>query len=238
MSLETVREGCPLRRASSEEQVKWEMEALARRGRRPSMAPSIDSLPTAELVRVDVCPLQCRRPSLGSLPFSAVAGCYTVAAPPCQGLPESIRSCFDISTRLVGESLSLDFTALIAINLPSSFPPPADHFIALHLLSHHNLPIPSPLFDLDAHLSLFNPSHEASAVLFTNTHPSSRSAPNEFASGIMLRIGASPASVRGGEVMGYMLVGYVQDRARVFTLEDLGFMRRFAMDLARSTEKL
>ncbi|ORY84151.1 hypothetical protein BCR35DRAFT_303234 [Leucosporidium creatinivorum] len=237
-TLETVTEGCALQRESSEEQVKWEMEALARQGRRPSMAPSVDSLPTSELARTEISPLQCRRPSLGSIPFATGSKFYTVAAPPCTGLPEALKSCFDISTKLVGESLRLDFTALIAINLPSSFPPPAEHSTALHLLSHHNLPIPAPLFDLDAHLALFAPSHEASAVLYSNTHSSSRPAPNEFASGLMLKIGASPARGRGGEVMGYLLVGYVQDRSRAFTLEDLSFLLQFATDLARATEKL
>lgn len=213
------------------------MEALARRGRRPSMAPSVESLSTTEVVRVDVSPLQCRRPSLGSTLVSAGGHHCTLAAPALQDLPESLQSCFDISTRLVGESLNLDFTALIAITLPSAFPPPAEQSTVLHILSHHNLPIPAPLFDLEAHLSLFSPSHEASTVLYTHPSPPP-TAPNEFASGMMLKIGASPAGGRGGEMMGYLLVGYVQDRARVFTLEDLSFMRQFATDLAGATEKL
>lgn len=38
--------------------------------------------------------------------------------------------------------------------------------------------------------------------------------------------------------MGYVLVGYVEDWARVFELEDLAFLTQFAVDLRASTEKL
>lgn len=206
--LETVTEGQPLRPESTAESIKWEMEALARSGRRPSLAPSIESCPSSDVARIDFAPLVLKRSSVGQ------AG-YQLASPFPIAVPSSVSSCFDITTQQAAELLNLDFVALLAVPDSST-----THTSSIHLLSSHNLPIPAPLWSISAHLDIL--AQEAHAVAYS-------SAISDL-SGLIVK-------VRSSKDMSFLLCGYSFEN-RVYTLEELSCLEHFARDIRSNLKKL
>lgn len=108
--------------------------------RRPSLARTLTSeSATSVIITTDVTPTFCKRTS-GQIGLHASAALRIA--------PE-IKSMLDLSTRVIGESLELDFCYILAIDLPSlnnrSAPTTSKQ---VRLLSAHNVPIPAPLFDI------------------------------------------------------------------------------------------
>lgn len=116
----------------------------------------------------------------------------------------------------------------------------------IRLLACHNLPIPAPLFDVDLHLEASLSRHNA--LLFTNPDFGSNAAErSEFASGLLVKIAAAPASdstttssttPATGPRTGYLLAGYSANPRRVLSSTDYAFMRSFARDLSKWVAKL
>ncbi|KAI5477606.1 hypothetical protein MNV49_006093 [Pseudohyphozyma bogoriensis] len=142
-------------------------------------------------------------------------------------LPPQIRTIFEMATQLVAETLDLDFVYLMAFPLPSAeSPDPVGRPNSKPLLlASHNLPFPPPFVSPELHLdALLSPTSDA--LFYVN--PSTTISPNEFDSGLIVRVEVCELSG-----LGVVLGGFTQSQRRVLGREDLGFFRKFAADSLR-----
>lgn len=156
----------------------------------------------------------------------------------------TVRKVFDLATKLVAETLDLSLVYLAAA---------APHNTASELgrtviISGYNVPDPVPFFDTALHLKALrtpeggllyqNPSIEESekeGLQFKSSTPQvGDSRTNTFASAMLLAV-SSKAEHNGG---GFILAGYTDDPKRVFGAEDVSYMKQFAHELSRYTNKL
>ncbi|KAK4703334.1 hypothetical protein P7C70_g2886, partial [Phenoliferia sp. Uapishka_3] len=151
---------------------------------------------------------------------------------------DKARTVFDLSTQLVGETLSLDFTYIAKISLPRVLPPsplpgsfetysapssPASLAPVsphLQIVSSHNLPL-SSIYSVPLHLSLLNSS--SPSLLFHSQDPK-LDQPDEFVAGLLWRIDDQ-----------HVLGAFSNDPRRTFSKNDRAFVGRFAEDLKKWT---
>ena len=208
--------------------------------RRPSLARTLTSESESSfIVTTEVTPTFTRR-------GNGHSGLHATAAP---RLSPDVRSMLDLSTRLIGESLDLDFTYLLEIELPiaSSDPGRTSPMTSrqVRLLSSHNSPIPPPLFDVQlqyvsinfrlsnfSDLKLCTCSIETLVTAHNALLYSDPSCPDgEFATGLLVKVGTVDGK-------GYCLGGFSENRRRVLNRQDFLFFRSFANDLKKYTEDL
>lgn len=237
--LPSIQEGRPLQTMSSSEQLKHEMDVFAASGRRPSLTPSLspsgsssfsNSDPT--LGTTDVAPLfrSRRRKTQNDDPLQRYE------AQMCDVVSEDERSIVSLSTRLVGESLDLSFTCLCGVALDSTSGPTSRS--KLWMVSHHNIPIPGPLFDVTQFFPLVEAGSTQSARLFVDADLSTRAeGTEEFATGLVVRVGESRVRKTDGLRVAYVLCGFSEDPSLVFGSTELSFLRQFADDLSKWTDR-
>ncbi|BGP21787.1 hypothetical protein JCM10295v2_000662 [Rhodotorula toruloides] len=183
-----------------------------REPRRPSLVESIGSNASLGDLRA-----MSNKPVFGARADS-LSG---VLAIPADNVPPEIASVLDLSTQLVAESIEIDFSYLVSVDLASPSAKP------VRLLSSYGTPIPPPLFSLEAHVEAAN-SPQAS-VLYVNDD--AHTLDGDFSTGLVVRVG------KKGDV-GYLLGCFAEDSRRVFNTEDLLFARSFARDLAKYLPEL
>ncbi|SCV68136.1 BQ2448_257 [Microbotryum intermedium] len=136
---------------------------------------------------------------------------------------DGIKSSFDLSTRMICESLDLDFCYLLMIDRTTA---------KASLLSSHNLRLPPPLFHLESHLS----ASTSQAVLYTRSSsssgdkiPSTTREDDEVASGLILRVPNKTVALTGlasgGDEKVYVLGAFSTDPRRVVGRQNLAFVK-------------
>lgn len=154
---------------------------------------------------------------------------------------------YDISTRLVGESLELTLVYILRLNLaphqrtsvdsnnngsqPSSQGDATDSVQSLALVSSFGLPSPEPAFDAVLHMKALR--SEEGGLLYQNPRAdelrSGERLPHgeevEYASALLVPVCES-------ETSGYVLAGFTDDPERVFERSDLEYMTTIASELS------
>ncbi|GAA5993979.1 hypothetical protein JCM5350_003515 [Sporobolomyces pararoseus] len=184
--------------------------------RRPSLAESAGSSKSLDLKTTSITPA-----------FPKRRGRRGVLAQSVRPLPEEHQAVIDLSTQLVAESIEMEFSYVIAIDLSSapSFDPDAissNSPSPLRFVSTHGMPIPAPLLSVDLHLETLTSPHNA--LLYVNNDFTGIS--GEFSTGLLVKIGTI------GNI-GYVLGTFTEDQRRVLNQEDLLFLRSFARDINR-----
>lgn len=151
-------------------------------------------------------------------------------------LKPKMRKVFDLSTRLVGETLDLSLVYLAAV-VPHGEPSSLGRTM---VIAGHNLPLPLPVLGASLHLRALrspeggllyqNPSVEESEEAALPHQNSS----NPFASAMLLAVGTEAFPDSGG----FVLAGYTSDPRRVFGAEDVTYMKEFAQQMTRYTSRL
>ncbi|KAI5479234.1 hypothetical protein MNV49_003928 [Pseudohyphozyma bogoriensis] len=180
--------------------------------RRPSLVRTLTKeSATSSIVTTEIIPTFCKRG----------VGNNGLHASMARNTPDDIQSMLDLSTRLIGESLDLDFTYLLAIDIPTS----SDDQLTsqqIRLLSSHNVPIPAPLFDTDLHVEILISNNNA--LLFSN--PGLTGYEGEYSTGLLVRV----CDHKG---VGYVLGGFSESPTRVLNRQDFTFFRSFSADLRK-----
>lgn len=179
----------------------------AREPRRPSLVESIGSNASLGDLRASST-----KPVFGSR-GDTLSG---VLASSAENIPPEIASVLDLSTQLVAESIEIDFSYVVAVDLAARSAHP------VRLLSSYGTPIPPPLFSVEAHIQAAN-SPKAS-ILYVNDD--AHVLDGDFSTGLVVRIGKK-------DDIGYLLGCFAEDSRRVLNTEDLLFVRSFARDLAK-----
>ncbi|KAH9824109.1 hypothetical protein DFH28DRAFT_235267 [Melampsora americana] len=143
-----------------------------------------------------------------------------------------MQKVFDLATKLIGVSIDFSLVYLLAVS-PHGNSKDMGRTI---LLSGYNLPTQSLDYDAGLHLRVLRTPE--GGLLYQN--PSIQqgqeaglgNASNPYASAILVRVG--PETRAGGFVIG----GFTIDPKRVFGGEDVAYMKRFAGELTRYTDKL
>ncbi|CEQ42118.1 SPOSA6832_03888, partial [Sporobolomyces salmonicolor] len=180
--------------------------------RRPSLADSAASDKSIDLKATSIAPAFVKR-----------RGREGVQALPPKPLPPDIQSVIDLSTKLVTESIEMDFAYVVAVDLSASSASTSSETSPIRLVSIHGMPIPPPLFSVDLHLETLRAPH--SALLYVDEKPSGQD--GEFSTGLLVRIGTVDQT-------GYVLGTFSEDARRVLNKEDLLFVRSFGRDLSKS----
>ncbi|KDE08579.1 hypothetical protein MVLG_01352 [Microbotryum lychnidis-dioicae p1A1 Lamole] len=154
---------------------------------------------------------------------------------PAAEVSDGIKSCFDLSTRMICESLDFDFCHLLMINRTTG---------KAAVLSSHNLPLPPPLFHLESHLS----ASTAQAVLYNRSSPSGELAASttleddEVASGLIFRLPTRSVSLTGlasrSDEKVYVLGAFSTDPRRVIGRQDLAFVKSTMPILGKGCDRL
>lgn len=206
------------KRAAFRESVKSEMDRI------DELAPSIASLEIEDwsntLQDVEEVKKEEAFTSLGDCIVTRICPFFTrgrlgrIGQPATSSLSISTatRTLFDLTTRLLSETLDLPFSYLISINSLARSGPPT-----IQLLSSHNLPR-TACFDYEQHLELSN----ASALLYINVE----AAKNQETTGIAVKVTAAEGVI-------YILGAFTTETNRVLNREDLLFFKSFARDLSR-----
>ncbi|GAA5859604.1 hypothetical protein JCM1840_006368 [Sporobolomyces johnsonii] len=180
--------------------------------RRPSLADSAASDKSIDLKTTSIAPA-----------FGKRRGREGVQALPAKPLPPDIQSVIDLSTKLVAESIEMDFAYIVAVDLSASSASTSSETSPIRLVSIHGMPIPPPLFSVDLHRETLRAPH--SALLYVDDKPSGQD--GEFSTGLLVRIGTVDQT-------GYVLGTFSEDARRVLNQEDLLFVRSFGRDLSKS----
>ncbi|KAM0749162.1 hypothetical protein T439DRAFT_382221 [Meredithblackwellia eburnea MCA 4105] len=192
-------------------------EAVLNGPRRPSLARTLTSESTSSaIVTTEVTPT-----------FSGRRNARGLHASSQSRIAPEVQSMLDLSTRLIGESLDLDFTYLLAVDLPTTSNRTTTTPMTskqVRLLSSHNIPIPAPLFDVQLHIETLVSSHNA--LLYSD--PEFSGAEGEYATGLLVKVGAADG-------VGYVLGGFAESKSRVLNRQDFLFFRSFAADLKKYT---
>lgn len=149
-----------------------------------------------------------------------------------------IQKVFDLATKLVGDTLDLSLVYVLAVK-PVTQSEDGGRTV---ILSGYNLPTPTPVFDPGLHLRALRAPE--GGLLYQNpalqdTPDSSitgqmTSGSDHYASAMLVSIG-SEIDGQGG---GFVLAGFTSDVKRVFGGEDVSYLKQFANELARYTNKL
>lgn len=181
--------------------------------RRPSLLRTLTSeSATSVIVTTEFTPTSCSRRGSGD------AGIHATITP---GVPLEVKAVLDLSTKLIAESLELDFTYILAIDLATASTS-ASASKQLRLLSTHNFPLPAPLFSPAMHLETVMSPH--SALLYSN--PDYTGAEGDYKTGLLVKISVSDG-------VGFILGGFSESRTRVLDRQDFLFFRTFAQDVAK-----
>lgn len=185
--------------------------------RRPSLAESSNSSRSLDLKTTSSTPA-----------FPKRRGRQGVVVQSVVPLPEDLQAVIDLSTQLVAESIEMDFSYVVAIDLDtvatydpetSSSPSP------LQFISVHGMPMPPPLLSADLHLETLTSPHNA--LLYVNNDFTGIS--GEFSTGLLVKIGTI-----GNK--GYVLGTFTEDSRRVLNQEDLLFLKSFGRDIGRQLQ--
>ncbi|GAA6061930.1 hypothetical protein JCM10212_001498 [Sporobolomyces blumeae] len=180
--------------------------------RRPSLAESANSEKSLDLKTTSATPA-----------FGKRRGRQGMRPGPAVDLPEDLQSVIDLSTQLVAESIEMEFSYVMAIDLVAAAEPyDPERPSPLRLVSSHGMPIPAPQFAVDLHLDTISSPHNA--LLYVNSEFTGIA--GEFSTGLLVKIGAV------GDT-GYVLGTFTEDSRRVLNQEDLLFLRSFSRDIGR-----
>ncbi|GAA5994729.1 GAF domain-containing protein [Rhodotorula paludigena] len=155
-----------------------------------------------------------------------------LAAPPKE-LADSIQSVVDLSTQLVAESIEMDFSYVVAVDLAAARA--GAHYAGetdakkspIRFVSTYGMPIPAPLFSIESHLEPLVSAQ--SSLLFTRDDLSSGD--DEFSTGLLVKIAVQ-------DDIGFVLGCFSEDARRVLNSEDLLFIRSFGRDLQKYMPQL
>lgn len=145
-----------------------------------------------------------------------------------------MQKVFDLATKLIGVSIDFSLVYLLAVS-----PHGASKYMGRTMvLSSYNLPTQSLEYDAGLHLRVIRTPE--GGLLYQNPSTSegqeagltSLAGTNTYASAILVRVGSE---VNGG---GFVIGGFTIDPKRVFGGEDVAYMKRFAGELTRYTNKL
>ncbi|GAA5922307.1 GAF domain-containing protein [Sporobolomyces koalae] len=185
--------------------------------RRPSLAESAHSEKSLDLKTTSETPA-----------FPKRRGRRGVHALPVVNLPQELQAVIDLSTQLVAESIEMDFSYVIAIDLAAlsneSFnvdtsPNP------LRYVAVHGMPVPPPLLSIELHTETLTSPHNA--LLYVNNDFAGVA--GEFSTGLVVKIGTIGNT-------GYALGTFTEDSRRVLNQEDLLFLRSFGRDIGRQLQ--
>ncbi|GAA6007244.1 hypothetical protein JCM11491_003060 [Sporobolomyces phaffii] len=185
--------------------------------RRPSLAGSAASSKSLDLKTTSTTPA-----------FPKRRGRQGVVAQAVVPLPEEFQAVVDLSTQLVAESIEMDFSYVVAVDLASasSYDPESSNGPSpLRFVSVHGMPFPAPLLSLDLHLETLTSPHNA--LLYVNNDFTGIA--GEFSTGLLVKVGTIGTT-------GYVLGTFTEDSRRVLNQEDLLFSRSFARDINRQLQ--
>lgn len=191
--------------------------------RRPSLAESAGSAKSLDLKTTTTTPAFPKRRGRDGVVARPVAAAL---------LPEEIQSVIDLSTQLVAESIEMEWSYVVAIDLAraAAYDRNRDDLDAespLRFVSVHGMPIPAPLLSVAAHVETLTTRHNA--LLYVNEDNGEFfGVAGEFSTGLLVKVGQSA----DGET-GYVLGTFTEDQRRVLNQEDLLFVRSFARDINR-----
>lgn len=184
----------------------------------PSLPEDVES-PTESLITTSTSPISKRMNTV-----------TTRAVPASPSFNPGVASVFNLSCKLLSETLELTWCYIVEISLGSAsdaITPAIDRTRGspiIRLIADHNALFPPACFDVAAHIIVarMNPTD---ATLFIDPE-----AVDNFSTGILANIGIRESA--DGEILAYLLGGFSDQTSRVLVKQDWSFVRAHSRDLA------
>lgn len=144
---------------------------------------------------------------------------------------EESNGIIDLATRLVSETLELDFVYFVSIDTRRKDPSGSS---PVRIISSFNFPIPPPLFDANLHLQLLSDEKGSNqCILFVDPDFTATDASPSYSTGVITRVSHAKKGPNGENGVLHLLAGFSEESEKIIKRQDIAWMLGFARDLQK-----